>query len=311
LGEGSPAALNSGGNGNAGSSPLALLVLLATCDDTGLSPSYDVRKARSKCVRKPKLYGPGTVPRPAVRTILLPVRERREPRVLRRLIKASVVVAGVGLVVTGCAVTPVKLGSAAIVGNQRISIATLDGEVANLSQAAKQYPGVVTLTATEQTQATLTWLIRYQVSEELASQQGITISPAQASAALRSAYDNAKVAAQEQGVTHVTVALILAASGIPPDTSAELGRYEAIADQYLKNVSGGKTPATGSAAATAAGSKLTKAECLAAKALDIQVNPQYGQLDFSQLQVVPAPPAMSRTQGPVTSASPVATAPAC
>ena len=63
---------------------------------------------------------------------------------LRRLIKASAVVIGVGLVVTGCAVTPVKMGSAAIVGNQRISVATLDTEVTNLSQAAKQYPGVVT-----------------------------------------------------------------------------------------------------------------------------------------------------------------------
>jgi SurA N-terminal domain len=231
--------------------------------------------------------------------------------VLRRLIKASAVVIGVGLVVAGCAVTPVKLGSAAIVGNQRISVSTLNSQVMNLSRAAKQYPGVVTLTAAEQTQAALTWLIRYQVNEKLASQQGITISPAQAAAALQSAYENAKAAAEEQGVTNATLALILAASGIPPDTSAELGRYEAIADQYMKNVNGGTAPATGSAAATAAGNKLTDAECLAAKALDIQVNPQYGQLDFSQLQVVPAPPAVSRTQGPVTSPSPVATAPAC
>jgi hypothetical protein len=231
--------------------------------------------------------------------------------VLRRLIKASAVVIGVGLVVAGCAVTPVKLGSAAIVGNQRISVSTLNSEVMNLSQAAKQYPGVVTLTAAEQTQATLTWLIRYQVNEKLASQQGITISPGQAAAALQSAYENAKAAAEEQGVTNATLALILAASGIPPDTSAELGRYEAIADQYMKNVSGGSAPAAGSAAATAAGNKLTDAECLAAKALNIQVNPQYGQLDFSQLQVVSAPPAVSRTPGPVTSASPVATAPAC
>jgi hypothetical protein len=231
--------------------------------------------------------------------------------VLRSLVKASVVVAGVGLVVAGCAVTPVKLGSAAIVGNQRISVSTLNSEVMNLSQAAKQYPGVVTLTAAEQTQATLTWLIRYQVNEKLASQQGISISPGQAAAALQSAYENAKAAAEEQGVTNATLALILAASGIPPDTSAELGRYEAIADQYMKNVSGGSAPAAGSAAATAAGNKLTDAECLAAKALNIQVNPQYGQLDFSQLQVVSAPPAVSRTQGPVTSASPVATAPAC
>ena len=218
---------------------------------------------------------------------------------------------GVGLVVAGCAVTPVKLGSAAIVGNQRISVSTLNSEVMNLSQAAKQYPGVVTLTAAEQTQATLTWLIRYQVNEKLASQQGISISPGQAAAALQSAYENAKAAAEEQGVTNATLALILAASGIPPDTSAELGRYEAIADQYMKNVNGGSTPAAGSAAATAAGNKLTDAECLAAKTLNIQVNPQYGQLDFSQLQVVSAPPAMSRTPGPVTSASPVATAPAC
>jgi hypothetical protein len=231
--------------------------------------------------------------------------------VLGRLIKASAVVIGVGLVVTGCAVTPVKMGSAAIVGNQRISIATLDNEVTNLSQAAKQYPGIVTLTSTEQTQATLTWLIRYMVNEKLASQQGITISPGQAAAALQSAYDNAKAAAEEQGVTNATLALILAASGIPPDTSAELGRYEAIADQYMKNVNGGTTPATGSAAATAAGNKLTKAECLAAKALNIQVNPQFGQLDYSQLQVVAAPPAVTRTQGPVKSASPIATAPAC
>lgn len=230
---------------------------------------------------------------------------------LGRLVKASVVAAGVGLVVAGCAVTPVKLSSAAIVGNQRISIAALDGEVTNLRQTAERYPGVVTLTAAEEVQATLSWLIRYQVNDKLASQQGITVSPAQAAAALAGAYANAKAAAEEQGVTNVTVPLILAASGIPPDTAAQLGRYEAIAVQYMKDVSGGTTPAPGSAAATAAGDKLTDAECVAAKALDIQVNPQFGQLDYSQLQVVTAPSAVTRSQGPVQSASPVATVPAC
>ena len=66
---------------------------------------------------------------------------RRDIAVLRRLIKASAIVIGVGLV-TGCAVTPVKMGSAAIVGNQRISIATLGTEVTNLNQAAEQYPEI-------------------------------------------------------------------------------------------------------------------------------------------------------------------------
>jgi len=230
--------------------------------------------------------------------------------VLRRLVKASAIVIGVGLIVTGCAVTPVKMGAAAIVGNQRISIATLDTEVTNLSQAAKQYPGVVTLTATQETQATLSWLIRYQINEKLAQQQGITISPAQAQAALNQAYASAKTAAAQQGLTNPSLNLILAASGIPPNTSAELGRYEAIANQYLKIAHGGTTP-TSTSAQTAAGNKLNQAECQAAKTLSIAVNPQFGQLDYTGYQVVALSPAVSRTQGPVTAASPVATAPAC
>jgi hypothetical protein len=233
--------------------------------------------------------------------------------VLRRLLKASVVVIGVGLV-TGCAVQPLKLGSAAIVGSQRISVATLDTEVTDLSQAvsqvSKQHPGVVNLTATEQTQSTLTWLIRYQINEELARQHGITISPAQAQAALAQAYASAVSSAEAQGLTNVTPTLILAASGVPPNTSAELARYEAIADQYLKIANGGTTP-TSSSAQTAASAKLTAAECQAAKALNIQVNPQFGQLDYSQYQVVTAAPTVTRSQGPVQKASPIATAPAC
>ena len=228
----------------------------------------------------------------------------------RRLIKASAIVIGVGLV-TGCAVTPpVKMGSAAIVGNERISITTLDTEVTNLSQAVKQYPGIVQLSQAEVTQATLTWLIRYQINDELARQQGITISTAQAEVALAQAYATAKTAAEQQGLTNVTPTLILAASGIPPNTAPELGRYEAIANEFLKIANGGTTP-TSSSAQTAAGNKLNQAECQAAKSLNIAVNPQFGQLDYTQYQVVSAPSSVTRPQGPFISPSPVATAPAC
>jgi len=68
---------------------------------------------------------------------------RRDFGVLRRLIKVSTVALGAGLVVTAC--SPVKLGSAAIVGHERITIATLDTEVANLSRTVKLYPGTVQL----------------------------------------------------------------------------------------------------------------------------------------------------------------------
>jgi hypothetical protein len=230
--------------------------------------------------------------------------------VLRRLVTAAAMVSGVGLVMTGCAVTPLKMGSAAIVGSERISVATLGSEVTNLSQAASKYPGVISLSPTQETQATLTWLIRYQINDEVASQAGITVTPAQSAAALAAAYQSAAATAEQQGVNNVSLELILAGSGVPPDTSAQLGRYEAIANQYVKMANGGKAPVT-SSAQTAAEAKLATAECHAAKALNIAVNPQYGQLDYSEYSVVTAPNPVARPAGPTASASPVTTAPAC
>jgi hypothetical protein len=230
--------------------------------------------------------------------------------VLRRLVTAAAMVSGVGLVMTGCAVTPLKMGSAAIVGSQRISVATLGSQASNLSQAASKYPGVISLSPTQETQATLTWLIRYQINDEVARQAGITVTTAQAAAALASAYQSAAATAEQQGVTNVSLGLILAGSGVPPDTSAQLGRYEAIANQYVKMANGGRAPVS-SSAQTAAEAKLSTAECQAAKALDIAVNPQYGQLDYSEYSVVSVPNPVARAAGPTASASPVTTAPAC
>src|SRR5712691_12947929 len=114
--------------------------------------------------------------------------------VLRRLVKVSAVVLGAGLVVAGC--TPVKMGSAAIIGSHRITIATLTTEVTNLSQTVKLYPGTVPLSSAPETQETLTWLIRFQINEELARQAGITVSTAQAQKALAQIYSAAKSEAQ-------------------------------------------------------------------------------------------------------------------
>jgi hypothetical protein len=232
--------------------------------------------------------------------------------VLRRLIKASAVVIGTGLAVTACSVSPVKMGAAAITGGQRITISTLNNQVTNLSQAAKRYPGVVTLTPLQQTQQTLTWLVRYQINDELASQNGITVSTAQAQAALAEIYASAQASAAAQGLSNVTLYLVLAANGIPPDTAAELGRYQAIETQYVKNVSGGTLP-TSTAGQAAASARLTHAQCQAAKSLDILINPQFGRMDYSQApyQVVSAPSPVSGTPGPAPTASPSGTAPPC
>src|SRR5208283_373425 len=227
---------------------------------------------------------------------------------LRRLVRASAVVLGAGLLVTGC--SPVKFGAAAITGSQRITIATLTTQVADLSQAVRQYPATIQMSAAQETQETLSWLVRFQINDELARQAGITVTPAQAEVALAQIYAAAKASAQAQGLSEVTLNLILAANGIPPDLAAEVGRYQAINDQFVRQANGGQIPATTPAqAATTA--ELQHAQCEAAKSLAIQVNPQFGRLDYTQYQVVSAPNPVAAPPGPAPTASPSGTAPAC
>jgi hypothetical protein len=228
--------------------------------------------------------------------------------VLGRLIKVSALVLGAGLVMAGC--SPVKLGSAAVVGDERITVATLNTEVTNLGRYAKLYPGTVQLTPAQQTQETLTWLVRFKINDELARQAGITVSTTQAQQALNEIYNAAKASAQAQGITNVTLNLILTANGIPPNLRDEVGRYQAIDDQFALRANGGKAPAT-QAAETAVTDQLNKARCVAAKQLKIQVNPQYGRLDYTQYSIVASSPTVTRSAGPAPTASPSGVAPAC
>jgi hypothetical protein len=233
---------------------------------------------------------------------------RGKSPVLARFVKVSAVVLGAGLLITGC--SPVKMGAAAVVGNQRITIATLDTEVTSLSESAKHYPGIVNLSATQETQEALGWLVRFKINEELAQQRGITVSSAQASSALATIYASAASSAESQGVKNVTLALILDANGIPPNMSAELGRYQAIETQYIEQLNGGKIP-TASAAQTATTAKLERAQCVAAKTLNIKINPQYGQLNYTQYSIVAAPVTVTRAGGAVKATSTAGSTPAC
>ena len=144
------------------------------------------------------------------------------------------------------------------------------------------YPGTIQMSSAQETQETLTWLVRFQINEELARQAGITVTPAQAEAALAEIYAAAKANAEAQGLTNVTLDLILAANGIPPNLSAEVGRYQAIKDQFVRQANGGKVPTT-TPAQTATTAKLQHAQCVAAKALAIKINPQFGQMNYTQL----------------------------
>ena len=226
----------------------------------------------------------------------------------RRLVTTAAVVVGAALVVTACG--PVKLGSAAIVGNERITIATLDTEVTNLSKTVKLYPGTVQLSQEQQTQQTLTWLIRFKINDELARRAGISVSTAEAQKALAEIYSAAKASAQAQGIPNVTLGLILVANGIPPNLADEVGRYQAIDEKFAEQVNGGQMP-TSAAAQSATTAKLNKARCVAAKALKVQVNPQFGRMNYTQLQVVSAPSPVAHISGFPSTGSVTGLAPAC
>ena len=124
---------------------------------------------------------------------------------------------------------------------------------------------------------------------------------------------SAAAQAKQSGVSLTDLAV---ANGIPPDQINELGRYVAIQNQLLNRIDGGKLP-TASAALQTLGNQFNLYQCRAAKSMGIHVNPQFGQLDYSQVSVVPAPnklAAAAKTPSPSPSASATASpqlTPAC
>ena len=195
----------------------------------------------------------------------------------------------------------VRLGAAAVTNTSRIPTATLSAEVSNLDTAYKADKAKVQLQfpASQMPQQVLSWLVRFRVREQMAARNHLTITRAETQSALASASAQAK----QSGVTLTDLAV---ANGIPPDQINELGRYVAIQNQLLARLDGGTLP-TASAALQTLGTQFNTYQCRAAKSMGIRVNPQFGQLDYSQVSVIPAPAKLAaapHSASPSPSASP-------
>lgn len=195
----------------------------------------------------------------------------------------------------------VRLGAAAVTNTSRIPAATVSAEVNNLDTAYQADKAKVQLQfpVAQMPQEVLSWLIRFQVREKMAERNHLTITRAQVQAALASAAAQAK----QSGVTLTDLAV---ANGVPPDQLPELGRYVAIQNQLLARLDGGKLP-TASGALQSLGTRFDTYQCRAAKSMGIQVSPQFGQLDYSQVSVIPAPDKLAAAPG-TASPSPSASA---
>jgi peptidyl-prolyl cis-trans isomerase SurA len=219
--------------------------------------------------------------------------------VLRTPITLTAAALAAALALTACG--NVQLGAAAVTHTSRIPPATVSAEVSNLDAAYKADKAKVQLQfpVAQMPQQVLSWLVRFRVREQMAARNHLTITRAETQSALASASAQAK----QSGVTLTDLAV---ANGIPPDQINELGRYVAIQNQLLDRLDGGTLP-TASAALQTLGNQFNTYQCRAAKSMGIRVNPQFGQLDYSQVTVIPAPAKLAaapHSASPSPSASP-------
>ena len=212
-------------------------------------------------------------------------------------------VAGLGACALLAACSPVQAGAAATVGSQRITVSSLDTQVSNLQEAAKPY-GSLPVTTAEMPSAVLSWMIRFEVMDQVAAANGISVTDSQSQAALNSLSS----VATQNGFT--STAELLIGNGVPPQMFPQVGRWEAEQTAIEAKENGGKAPTT-TAEQNAVSAAFTKAQCETAKSLNIKVSPQFGRLDYTQYAVVPAPDTLSRPAGTPTAASTQGLVPAC
>jgi peptidyl-prolyl cis-trans isomerase SurA len=204
---------------------------------------------------------------------------------------ATLGVAGLGACAVLAACSPVQMGSAAIVGNQRITLSSVDTQVANLQAGIDQYKGTLQeinaglqqnagqqlpIYAEPLSQVVLNWQISFAVINRMAATDGISVTQAQGAAAL----------AKQAQANSVSTSVYLTAIGSPVQLSQQVGRY--IAQETALEAKYGSDTAA-----------VTKAQCTAAKTLNIQVSPQFGRFDYSPtaMGVVPANDTLSRPAG--------------
>ena len=190
--------------------------------------------------------------------------------------------AGIAAALTLSACGTVQLGAAAVTSNSRVSAAKVAAEVKDLTTAYRADKAKVSpqFPSSQTPQVVLAWLLRFKVRNQMAARYHITVTRAQVQQAIASATAQAR----QSGIT---LAQLAVANGVPPDQIGNLGRYLAIQNALLARMDGGKLP-TGNSALQALSTRFAVAQCRAAKSLGIRVNPQYGELDYNQLAVVPA-----------------------
>jgi hypothetical protein len=218
-----------------------------------------------------------------------------------RLAGLAAVALGGCLALTACG--SMQLGAVAVVGGQRITSSTLTTQVSTLTRYYDAHKAKVQLQfpLSQTAQQVLAWMIRFQVRDQMATRMGITVSAGDIQRAITEITAQERQSGDSSSLTNIAVA-----NGLPPDlVNPALGKYEAIQAALITKLGG--AGATSAAAQQALSTKFNHDQCLAAKSLHIKVNPQYGALDYSELDIVAAADTLSTPEpGAAPAASPSA-----
>ena len=189
---------------------------------------------------------------------------------------------------------PVRIGAAAISGGDRITVTTLSDQVSSLERAFQAGKGIqLQFPQSQAPQEVLSWLLRFQIRDELAVRNHLVVTTGESQRALSSL-------ARQTGRSGPAFVQLAVANGLAPDMLPELGRYEAIQNEEFTRLNGGTPPLT-QARVQALSPEFSRRECVAAKSLSIEVNPQFGQLDYGTYSVIPAPSPLSAPTAPAPS----------
>jgi hypothetical protein len=223
---------------------------------------------------------------------------RRFPNVKKAVVfRTTLCVLAAAAVLAGCG--PVKMGSAATVDDRRITTSQLDSTVSQWQKEFAKNPraGMLQQQAQQQNQgipfdpdspkrSALRQLIDYEIWDEVARQQGITVTQGQIDRFLGSLGGSANVDA------------IVLASDVPVSHTADLVRIELIRLELLRR-NGVQPNAQGQvdqAALQRANQQIQVAYATAAKQLKIDVNPRFGRFDLQNVTLSPVAYGLSKRE---------------
>lgn len=191
-------------------------------------------------------------------------------------------------------------GSAALYSDTRVTSSQLTSESANLRTWYQKYKpklgAQLSYHPADIPREVLTWVLRIAAIDRLAANEHISVTTTQAQAQLG---NYQKLLAQQKA----TLREFAVSLGLPPDMLPQFGRLLAIQTKLENRLDHGRPPAQGTSAFTRLNLTVSHLQCVAAKDLNISVNPQYGAFDYTRFLVVPLTSEIPSGQSTAVSAS--------